>query len=143
MNEALFSMLQGSMKAQHRDESARAGQWNLGMLLTFLKSLPADMSVKFADGTYPGSLMSYRGYYCDIAVERSTVAKNVSDFRAEVNAAIGKEFTGYKGGEFRMDVSTPVWVAPYGRSTRDGIVGTKVEGDTLILEVAKTQVDDE
>ena len=28
--------------------------------------------------------------------------------------AIGETFTGYKGGEFKMDGDTPVYYAPYG-----------------------------
>ena len=57
---------------------------------------------------------SYRGYYSDIAFsldKKNAQAKNVAKM---IRRCIGKTYRGYKGGDFKMDCDTPVWLANYG-----------------------------
>ena len=60
-----------------------------------------------------GEADSYRGFYQDTAfapAKNTTVAKML----VFAKAALGNTYTGYKGGEFRMDKDTDVWIAEYG-----------------------------
>jgi hypothetical protein len=57
--------------------------------------------------------MSYRGYYEQLAFEP---AENVTvgSMLEHARSALGKTFTGYKGGEYEMHEYTDVWLARYG-----------------------------
>lgn len=58
---------------------------------------------------------SYRGIYADLAFEPAfdvTIAHMLQAARS----ALGKTFTGYKGGEFLMDEDTDCWIAEYGHT---------------------------
>ena len=68
---------------------------------------------------YPTDFDSYRGYYCDLALGYTTRdgVENrpcVKDLLQKAKECIGKEFTGYKGGEFTMSEDTPLWISNYG-----------------------------
>jgi hypothetical protein len=80
-----------------------------------------------------GYPMSYRGYYDELAfdpVEETTFG----DMLQHARSALGKTFTGYKGGDFKMTGDTRCWIAPYGRTTDDQIGPT-------ILRLWKAQAD--
>lgn len=67
-----------------------------------------------------GEPMSYRGYYDELAfdpVEETTFG----DMLRYAKSALGQTFTGYKGGDFKMEEYTPCWIAPYGRGGGDKI----------------------
>lgn len=58
---------------------------------------------------------SYRGYYEELAfqpAENVTVGAMLQDARG----ALGRTFTGYKGGEFTMGEYTPVHLAKWGET---------------------------
>jgi len=57
---------------------------------------------------------SYRGYYEDLAFEPCGPIR-VSEMLRLAKEALGKEFTGYKGGEFKMGEHTDVWLAEHGK----------------------------
>lgn len=57
----------------------------------------------------------------------------IQELLTELKSAIGKEYTGWKGGEFRMDENTPVWVANSGNSGHTAIVDVLDEGWQVIL----------
>lgn len=63
---------------------------------------------------------SYRGYYQDVAFEPK---ENVTfgEMLGYARSALGKTFTGYKGGEFTMHDFTDCWIAQYGTSEGDKI----------------------
>lgn len=53
---------------------------------------------------------SYRGYYDELAFEpRRDVL--VSDMLSDARSAVGATYCGWKGGEYKMDLFTPVWLA--------------------------------
>ena len=47
--------------------------------------------------------------------------------------AVGEKFTGYKGGEFRMERHTPVWVSEYGCADGFAVKGIKVRDDKIVI----------
>lgn len=57
---------------------------------------------------------SYRGYYCCVAFEPKENA-TVAEMLESAKSALGATFSGYKGGEYKMDNSTDVYLAEYGR----------------------------
>lgn len=56
---------------------------------------------------------SYRGSYDNVAFEPMTNT-TVREMLAAARSALGKTFYGYKGGEYRMDKATDVYLANYG-----------------------------
>lgn len=108
------------------------GTISLGKLIELLKCRESDQTVKFDFGGFvPSGIGSYRGYYDHLAlsfdVESSSnwspVELTVSALIELLESANGDTFTGYKGGEFKMDLKTPVWVGNYGCSTGTAILG--------------------
>jgi hypothetical protein len=65
----------------------------------------------FAD---PTSLHSYRGYYTDLAIGGRQEPTTVEEFQKALQKAVGKTYLGYKGGQFRMTKTTPLWFSAYG-----------------------------
>jgi hypothetical protein len=119
-------------------------QWTLGQLIDALKKQPKDAIVSYEFGYFaPTTLASYRGYYEDLALgyvepeyaKRPTVASLL----VELEAAVGATFEGWKGGQYRMDRDTPVYVANPGECPGTGIVGVEsiddghMEGDGRVL----------
>ena len=77
-----------------------------------LKELIEELEKMPKDGVVPfgfGKPMSYRGYYGDLAFEPVLNAK-IGDMLEFAKSAMGKTFTGYKGGEFEMGEFTDCWV---------------------------------
>ena len=105
--DALQAMVNG-MSAQWQRERSES-QMTLGKLIADLEAMPADTEVRGLESAH-----SYRGYYCDLAFEPIKAKVKVSSLLAECKAAMGKVFTGYKGGDYVMGESTPVWISHYG-----------------------------
>lgn len=83
-------------------------QMTLGGLIEALEKLPPEATVHGI-----GEPMSYRGYYRDLAFEPSRKARPAAAVLADCRAAMGEVFEGYKGGDYVMGRSTPVWSAYY------------------------------
>ena len=81
----------------------------LGELIQFLEVRDPERIVPIGFA----SPHSYRGFYEDLAFEP---AKNVTvgSMLACARDALGRTFTGYKGGEFKMNEYTDIWLANYG-----------------------------
>lgn len=126
------------IKRQTRDMCKAFGIISLGKLIRELEQCKEDSDVRFDFCYfYPGELMSYRGYYDHLAFSPEETQVTVKDVLKECREANGGTFEGYKGGDFRMDDSTPVWVSPYGSSSGTGIVGVReLEYGYVILETA-------
>lgn len=98
------------MMKQCQRERAKS-QMTLGKLITVLEAMP--------EGALVANLCdphSYRGYYIDLAFEHEKGQRLAVELLNECKEAIGKVFNGYKGGDFIMDESTPIWIAWYGCS---------------------------
>lgn len=118
----------------------------LGELIAKLEAIPlkhhrdfdnSDDDVKvifdFPD-QYPTILDSWRGVYAELAMGYcDNEEKLLKDLLADCKSAVGKEFSGYKGGEFVMGKSTPIWVANYGDSGNTAIVDVIHDSSRVIL----------
>lgn len=89
--------------------------------------------VQFDFGTaIPTSLHSWRGVYSQLALgyeltgydNHETHLKEISadDLLKELKSAVGKSFEGWKGGNYRMNRDTPVWVSNQGNGSDTRIV---------------------
>lgn len=97
-----------SMSAQWQRERSET-QMTLGELIDRLESMPEDATIEGI-----GEPHSYRGYYSDVALERTEGRIPAKVALIICQGAVGKIFMGYKGGEFTMCHDTPVWIANYG-----------------------------
>lgn len=98
----------------------------LGELIELLAQRPPEQSVRFDFCHHvPAGVGSYRGYYDHLALawRGSYDGPKVADFLKELQAAVGKVYEGYKGGDFRMSRKTPMWVSNYGESDSVAVVG--------------------
>lgn len=89
----------------------RVMRWAVGKMIAALEKMPSDSEVINLIRPH-----SYRGYYCDLAFELGEGKRPAWGLLAECKSAIGKVFEGYKGGNYIMKESTPVWIAEYGCS---------------------------
>jgi hypothetical protein len=120
-------------------------QLTLGELTLKMEAIKnKDLPVVFDDlKHFPVTLSSWRGAYDELAFEYSCddTEKTVHTILSMLKEAMGKTYTGYKGGDFIMGKLTPVWVANWGescgfRSNEDydslAIVDV-VEDDTVVI----------
>lgn len=84
-------------------------QMTLGKLIAALEAMPADENIAGL-----GNPHSYRGYYSDLAFAPAEGTVKAGELLQSCKAVMGREFSGYKGGDFLMGENTPVWVAHYG-----------------------------
>lgn len=102
---------------------------NLRTLIERLERLPADLV--FPHGF--GAAHSYRGYYEQLAfTPKDNVT--VAEMLAEARKADGSTHHGWKGGQYTMDLDTPVHVAESGDCCDEGSMLEllfAVEGDRL------------
>lgn len=119
----------------------------IGDCIEKLRALKPDTHVEFDfGGIVPTKLASWRGIYAEIALgfsggafsndEPKTVAELLSDFQS----AVGKTYTGWKGGDFVMGLDTPVWVDNPGCYTRTYI--TNITGDDYGVTIHTDQKDE-
>jgi hypothetical protein len=85
------------------------GNMTLGNLIDWLEKQDQELIVR--DGF--GSPHSDRGSYDELAFTPETEAK-ISDMLAHARAADGETFTGYKGGNYKMNRSTSVYIGHFG-----------------------------
>ncbi len=78
------------------------------------------------DAVSLGEIGSYRGYYEDLAFEPTILAlepKSVGDVLTMARSAMGRDFEGYKGGDYPASEHTALWLSNYGHCSHQGIVG--------------------
>ena len=119
-------------------------EYNLGMFIKDLEQYKDEfLKVEFDDGSIPTEFDSWRGSYCELALgyEKEGMCHVPTLYRSAFNAN-GSIFVGYKGGDFVMDLDTPIHQANYGESSvsydngdyiSKKIVGVKRENDKLII----------
>lgn len=88
----------------------------LGELIAELGQMDQSATVTYGFG----EPMSYRGSYDELAFEPVANA-NVADMLAHAKSALGRTFTGYKGGDYAMHDYTVCWISQYGQCSHDGI----------------------
>lgn len=85
---------------------------NLGQLIDGLKG------VQEQDRKVPKGFVkahSWRGVYAELAFEPAS-GVTIAEMLKEAESAVGKTFTGYKGGDFRMDRETDIHISFSGES---------------------------
>jgi hypothetical protein len=105
----------------------------LGALRDVLVEAPSEWLVEFDDGTPVGTPHSYRGYYSDLAFKDASIPRKVAEVYPGVLGAIGREFTGYKGGEYRMHEKTPLWRSEYGSASGIAVVRALAMDGKIVL----------
>ena len=148
-----FQMVLNALQDALR-ETRSSYHLTLGELIIFLDSVEergrGGQPVIFGDDyyTYPCDVESYRGYSCDLALTDDghiDGGATVTTLLNALNAALDREFTGYKGGEFTMDHNTPLWRARYGQAPDHAIVGVEQEsthiGGAVVLKIKKLDAD--
>lgn len=92
--------------------------------------------------TSPTTVHSYRGWYDHLAIgwEVADTPKHAgtywplaSDIKDRIADAIGREFQGYKGGEYVMRRDTPIWVDNHRDASSTGIVEIECNGSSVII----------
>ncbi len=92
----------------------------LRKVIKILKEYPFDRVIKKGFG----SPNSYRGYYECLAFAPATNV-TIGSMLEEAESANGATFTGYKGGEYRMDLEAPCYIASYGSYGGDNDILTE------------------
>lgn len=97
--------------------------------------LPPDAPVLWSDGAARSGLASWRGSYSELTIcEGGT--QTLGELIADLEAAIGKTFEGYKGGDFTMSRHSLVYADPFGEYIGVCIVGGVVRDGAVVLTVA-------
>lgn len=114
---------------------------SLGDLIALLKRLPLGQNIRFDFGDLaPTTLDSYRGFYEDLALGFGDGVAHVGDLLRSCEAAVGATFEGYKGGTYRMDERSRLWVSNRGATSGTTIVGLDDLGWTAILRTGYEDV---
>lgn len=113
-------------------------QMTLGKFIALLEGLPSGSLVSGL-----GSLISYRGYYSDLAFIPTNATVTRETMLDLCRAAVGQTFEGYKGGDYTMGASTPLWVADYGESSCPRLMGLEARADGVFRPVVAEEPDDE
>ncbi len=109
----------------------------LGEIIDTLKRKDPDTEVYF-DFVYfrPEGIHSYRGDYSQLAIGYGRADITVGQLLKLCEDADGATFTGYKGGEFEMGRSTPVWVANHNETGSTAIVDIEDRDWRIVLVTA-------
>lgn len=155
----LQTMLDNAVQAKRNEDMKTSEQLTLGELILKLEATTAyqkfdEMKSKYSsDGPYvnfdfeyiyPTGVSSWRGSYRELAItfdyhdwigeyHKPEKQLTVVEFVDLLKSTIGKQFTGYKGGEFTMGKNTPVWVANYSNTGNTAIVDVVDEEYEVIL----------
>ncbi len=126
-------IIRNGAEALKNEAMAKQPIITLGELIAKLEAQPPTNKIKVAGGV-PLYVSSYRGYYSDLAINYQEDAENtVGEFLKELREAVGKTFTGYKGGDFTMTNKTLVWVDNYGEASGIGVTGVTTDGSTTTI----------
>lgn len=108
---------------------------NLGQLIRALKQCPPDDLIRFDfGGCVPTVCFSYRGYYSDLAIGFDQEGNlSVVEFVPILEAAVGKSFPGWKGGDYYMTDDSRVWVASPGDTSDTAITGVTPTGWCTVM----------
>lgn len=138
--------------ARRKETLKKSDQLTLGKLISKIEPIVANQKaiIKKYDKEafvqydfeylFPTEIDSWRGSYNELALNYTSEdikpkAKpfTVTKFLKMLKDTIGKEFTGYKGGEYIMEEDTPIWVANYGNSGNTAVVDVLDNEYSVIL----------
>lgn len=135
-----------AMKADRALAMANSDQLTLGEILSKCEAIAKndrgdkdEPCVQFDfEHLYPTDIDSWRGSYDELSLSFSSGfgEMKLSAFIELLTSAVGKEFTGWKGGEYIMNRHTPVWVANPGNSGNTAVVEVVDQGYVVTLMTA-------
>jgi len=143
----LQSIITNQVQAQRQEQLKTSIQLTLGEIILKLEAvknqeLPVVFDVK---KYYPTGIDSWRGSYCELSLEYDDEGKPLllEKFVKILKNTVGKTLTGYKGGDFLMGRTTPVWVANYGTSSgfrqKDtAVIDILEKGDKVVIKTKAT-----
>lgn len=90
-------------------------------------------------GFIPTDFNSYRGYYSNLALgytvrdySGNETVITTEQLIKKAKDCIGKTFIGWKGGEFKMNKHTPLWISNIGNCSDIAIKEIKNIGDNIV-----------
>lgn len=136
------------LNEQSKIESGK--EYNLGQFINDLKKYKDEfLEVEFDNGYIPTEFDSWRGNYCELALGYEEKGQGIvihsNGLYKKAYNANNSIFTGYKGGDFVMDLQTPIHQANYGEVGVEigvdydeyKIIGLKKKGSKLIILTRK------
>jgi hypothetical protein len=112
-------------------------------IVEFVESFDYNFTLRFDfKDVGVSELDSYRGYYDELAVGFDIGGMGVQEFLIALIDAHGQTFYGYKGGDYIMHASTPVWVSNYGMCSDRIITGIEIVGEGRIEIKTKEELDE-
>jgi len=118
----------------------------LGQIIEKLEAIEDRQYLVYYDFefAFPTILDSWRGSYCELALgfdfngyggslRKDPAAKNADELIEHLRSGIGETYTGWKGGEFKMNENTPVWVSNPGNNGHTAIVDVQVRDYRTLL----------
>lgn len=124
----LQQIMDNAVAAKRAEEFKISPQLSLGELILKLEAITdQSKTVGFEfEHLRPTGFDSYRGYYSDLAIGFASgddaPEVRVDQFLTCAKECMGKTFTGYKGGDYVMGKTTPIWIANCGNSGGTGLV---------------------
>ena len=129
---------QGQVAAARRKVFDSSDQLSLGELILKLEAITDRNLLVCFDfcNASPTSLMSWRGIYAELCLgfTMDPTQITIGQLLVKLKGAIGATYMGYKGGDYVMERTTPMWVANYGGSGSTAIVNVLTDGYQAILE---------
>lgn len=139
-NDALQKFVDGIIETSRKRRMETSDQLTLGQLIALVENCEkSDAEVVYDFGYMaPTDIDSWRGSYAELALNytEDQPRKTKETFLSMLKEAVGKTFTGYKGGEYRMSNDTPIWVANYGNSSDTAVIGVLDNSYQIIIETA-------
>lgn len=85
---------------------------------------------------------SWRGSYCELAMQFSEDNQNITvkELLEDAEFINGKYLCGYKGGDFLMDLQTPIHIANYGSCGELKLIGVEIKEGFAVL---RTRIDND
>lgn len=151
MNLDLQTYINNAMAVERSERLAASDRLTLGEMILKLEPIVEKQKDRKPDEEahvrydfeylYPTKIDSWRGVYAELALNfedsRSSRSElTVTEFLQLLKDAIGKTFTGYKGGDFTMSRQTPVWVANYGNAGSTAVIDIVDGGHQVIIITA-------
>jgi hypothetical protein len=115
---------------------------NLATYISTLEAFNSTTPVVFAHGGIPTRLVSWRGSYDELSLDwdmEPRTPPTVEELLADARNALEKTFTGYKGGQYRMHETTPIWADPWGECLYNAITGFSVVEGNIHIAVNNIQ----
>lgn len=165
----LAAIFEAAYKQEVSSRLKHTEQISLGELISLLEDVDSGLPITFDNTSYkPTGLCSFRGAYEELSIcyggcgeryasdgdetmygyftysdfEKSTElskSPTVSEFLTVLKAVKGNYLPGYKGGDYKMEDGTPIWVANLGESCgwddfrNRAVVGVRVNKKSVLI----------